>query len=195
MNVELYASRRRPTFWGGAVFALLLVGASSPAFAQSDLDTLRHAREQLGKALQDPEKVKIMECRGVKVYQDPQPAGHPPSPAECQEIIQNIENRNQPPSRENAESFYHSRYLLAGFLLRAGYVCDADSKRMIDASFALIETNEFKTMSQSYPDTTRRWMEEGAQNFNSQTMKNSVREACRFASETRQKAEAIAKAN
>jgi hypothetical protein len=33
-----------------------------------------------------------------------------------------------------ASTFYHSRYLLAGFLLRAGAVCGGDSKRTIDAS-------------------------------------------------------------
>jgi uncharacterized protein len=39
-------------------------------------------------SLNDPEKVKLLECMGVKVYNDPQPRGHPPSTAECNRITQ-----------------------------------------------------------------------------------------------------------
>ncbi|WP_447876950.1 lysozyme inhibitor LprI family protein [Serratia fonticola] len=53
---------------------------------QADRETYERAKRQLEAALKDPEKVKILECMGVKVYEDPQPIGHPPSPEEC-EII------------------------------------------------------------------------------------------------------------
>lgn len=36
--------------------------------------------------LKDPIKVAIIECMGVKVYQDPQPDGHPPPQAVCDQI-------------------------------------------------------------------------------------------------------------
>jgi uncharacterized protein len=49
--------------------------------------TLR-SLENLKATLNDPEKVKLIECLGVKVYNDPQPQGHPPSAVECNRITQ-----------------------------------------------------------------------------------------------------------
>jgi uncharacterized protein len=46
--------------------------------------------EALKADLNDPEKVKLIECMGIKVYDDPQPRGHPPSIAECNRITQGI---------------------------------------------------------------------------------------------------------
>jgi uncharacterized protein len=51
--------------------------------------TLR-SLENFKANLNDPEKVKLIECMGVKVYNDPQPLGHPPSTAECNRIMQGI---------------------------------------------------------------------------------------------------------
>jgi peptidoglycan hydrolase-like protein with peptidoglycan-binding domain len=45
------------------------------------------AERQINEALKDPEKIKLMECIGVKVYNDPQPPGHPPSAAECERVL------------------------------------------------------------------------------------------------------------
>ncbi|TWB62249.1 hypothetical protein [Nitrospirillum viridazoti] len=47
---------------------------------------IEQAKRQLQEALKDPEKVALMECLGIKIYEDPQPAGHPPSAARCREI-------------------------------------------------------------------------------------------------------------
>ena len=46
--------------------------------------------EGLSSALQNPQKVKLAECLGVKVCKDPQPPGHPPSASECALIKQQM---------------------------------------------------------------------------------------------------------
>ena len=96
-------------------------------------------------------------------------------------------------SRESAATFYHSRYVLAGFLLRAGAVCGGDWKRTITAGFRLLSVEEFKTMSKAYPDTTHQWMDEGAANFNTGTMTDGVGASCAHAMKVRTEAEEIAK--
>lgn len=58
-------------------------GSSSATAAAS----LAKAESELAGALQDPAKVKVMECLGVKVYEDPQPAGHPPNSEDCKAIL------------------------------------------------------------------------------------------------------------
>lgn len=65
-------------------FASSLIGNNSPT--PTPPDPLKHAEDQIAAATQDPHKVALMECMGVKVYEDPQPAGHPPSAAECAAI-------------------------------------------------------------------------------------------------------------
>ncbi len=52
--------------------------------AEGALDSLAG----LSRALEDPEKIKLMECIGVQVYQDPQPPGHPPSAEECAAVLE-----------------------------------------------------------------------------------------------------------
>ena len=96
---------------------------------------------------------------------------------------------------QDASTFYHSRYLLAGFLLRAGAVCGADSKRTIDAAFGLLNTSELKAVSKSYPDTTGQWMGEGAANFNNGVMKNGIGPTCAYAMTVRSQAEEIGKSS
>jgi hypothetical protein len=95
-------------------------------------------------------------------------------------------------NRESEEAFYHSRYMLAGFLLRAGAVCSGDWKRTIAAGFGLLSSEEFKTMSKAYPDTSHQWMDEGATNFNTGTMTDGVGAACAYAMKVRSQAEEIA---
>ena len=88
-----------------------------------------------------------------------------------------------------ASEFYHSRYLLTGFLLRAAAVCEDDSKRTIDAGFRLLDDPELKAISKAYSQTVGRWMEEGASNFNDGVMTDGVRKACALALEVRNKIE------
>jgi len=55
--------------------------------------------EGFSEALKDPEKQKLLECMGVKVFEDPQPIGHPPSAAECEQLEQKL---GLPPAAENS---------------------------------------------------------------------------------------------
>jgi uncharacterized protein len=53
---------------------------------QADINAALQAMESVKAALKDPEKVKLIECMGVQVYENPQPRGHPPSAAECDRL-------------------------------------------------------------------------------------------------------------
>ena len=87
---------------------------------------------------------------------------------------------------------YHLHFYFAGFLLRAGNVCEGDFKRTIEDAFALIADSQLKRLSNAYPDTTHQWMEEGADNFNKGVMTSGLDKACVFATTTIQsKAEKI----
>jgi ribosomal protein L32 len=54
----------------------------------ADVAELEKGEAAIANAMKDPQKVKLMECAGVKVSKDPQPAGHPPSTEECAQIEQ-----------------------------------------------------------------------------------------------------------
>ena len=55
-------------------------GGLTPEQAKEATDAIAHD-------LKDPRKVALMECMGVKVYQDPQPPGHPPTKDECSDVF------------------------------------------------------------------------------------------------------------
>lgn len=88
--------------------------------------------------------------------------------------------------------FYESRYLLAGFLLRAGKVCESDEKRMIEAGFGLLGMPELKAISKAYPQRIAAWMENGSSKFNAGVMTDGVRSACDYALKITEQAESIA---
>jgi hypothetical protein len=73
-------------------------------------------------------------------------------------------------AEEGAELYYHSRYLLAGFLVRSSAVCDADPKGAIAAGFGLLGSSELRSISKAYPKKTAGWLGEGASMFNSGVM-------------------------
>jgi Bacterial SH3 domain len=98
-----------------------------------------------------------------------------------------------PPS--TAATFYEARYQLAGFLLRAGAVCEQEGQRTITAGLRLLGTSELKAISRNFPDTTRQWMTAGAEKFNTGVMNDGVADACAFAMTVRQKAEETAQAD
>ncbi len=95
----------------------------------------------------------------------------------------------------DAATFYQSRYFLAGFLLRAGKVCQTNTKQLTDSAFGLLGTSELKTMSKAYPQTTGKWMQAGADNFNIGTMKTGVVAACKYATQVRSEAEELARSD
>lgn len=82
----------------------------APATKLNDAETLRKAQQQVGEATKDPQAVKLMECAGVKVYQDPQPPGHPPTAEECNRLLQDTDNKransavSTPASGENSKN-------------------------------------------------------------------------------------------
>jgi uncharacterized protein YecT (DUF1311 family) len=95
---------------------------------------------------------------------------------------------------DTASTFYHSRYLLAGFLIRATNVCEElDVKRTVEAGLKVISTPELKALERSYPKTTGQWLVEGGESFNQGVMTNGVAAACAYAITVRREAEDIAK--
>jgi hypothetical protein len=92
-------------------------------------------------------------------------------------------------AQEPVADVYQFHYHVAGYLLRAGNVCPGDAKRTIEAAFQAIGTFELKTLSQGYPKTTERWMQEGAYNFNTKLMSDGVSAACAEAIEMRTRIE------
>lgn len=54
-----------------------------------DTSNIAQAIREMKEALKDPEKVRALECMGIKIYKDPQPPGHPPNPEECKAIFAN----------------------------------------------------------------------------------------------------------
>lgn len=59
----------------------------------NDTEALRKAPQKVGEATKDPQAVKLMECVGVKVYQDPQPPGHPPTADECNQLLRDADSK------------------------------------------------------------------------------------------------------
>lgn len=79
------------------------------------------------------------------------------------------------PSPEQA---YRNRFMVAGFFLRAGEVCEADGRRLIEAAFDFLGSEEIKAVSKAFPNATEKWMTEGADGFNSTVLKDGIRPAC-----------------
>ena len=77
-----------------------------------------------------------------------------------------------------AEQAYRYRFMVAGFFLRAGYVCDAEGKRLVNAATNFLASDETKAVSKAFSAATERWMVEGANGFNSTVMKDGIRRAC-----------------
>jgi len=58
-------------------------------------DTLK-SLEGFSQSLQDPQKVKLLECLGIKIYDESQPSEHPPNIEECTQIKEQIEQQSNP---------------------------------------------------------------------------------------------------
>ena len=69
----------------------------------------------------------------------------------------------QQPAKATADEAYHHRYTTAGYLRRAGAVCQNDNKRTVDAAMGLVSGDEMKAFSKSFPKKTRAWMTEGTE--------------------------------
>jgi hypothetical protein len=83
-----------------------------------------------------------------------------------------------PAPAQSAADGYHAVYMLSGYFLRAGNVCSAGAKDLIETAFKFVSTNELKTVSQSFPKLTADWMTEGASHFNDDVMKDGLNPVC-----------------
>jgi len=95
----------------------------------------------------------------------------------------------QQPAKATADEAYHHRYTTAGYLRRAGAVCQNDNKRTVDAAMGLVSGDEMKAFSKSFPKKTKAWMTEGTEVFNIDVRQGGTRPACEAAMRERQKAE------
>jgi len=88
---------------------------------------------------------------------------------------------------EDASVVYEARYQLTGYLLTAANVCQGD-KKQIDATFALVSSDEMKAFSRAFPQITKQWMMNGGNLFNTSIMKDGLQPACDYALATLKKA-------
>jgi clan AA aspartic protease (TIGR02281 family) len=95
-------------------------------------------------------------------------------------------------AQDRAQTFYHTRFFLSGFLLRSSSVCGGDWQRTAADAIDLIATSELETISNAYPETVKSWGMEGANNFNTGVMTSGLGAACAEALKIRQKAEELA---
>jgi hypothetical protein len=86
---------------------------------------------------------------------------------------------------------YRARFFLSGMLLRASAVCGGNWKSSASVAIELIATPEMKAVSAAYPETTKNWSMEGAENFNTGVMQDGIGPACRYAEQMRKKAKLI----
>jgi hypothetical protein len=98
-------------------------------------------------------------------------------------------------TERTAATFYEARYLIAGFLLRAGMVCQYQPKRMITVAMRIIATSELKAIAQGFPGTTKKWMRAGTGTFNDSVMTDGLLKACAHAMTVLEEAEQTARAD
>jgi hypothetical protein len=76
---------------GALALVVVFASGTGSSPANSDAaDELAKGEAKFALALQDPKKVALLECNGIKVYEDPQPPGHPPSAAECAQVLRSL---------------------------------------------------------------------------------------------------------
>ena len=81
---------------------------------------------------------------------------------------------------EDRRIAYQAQYQLVGFLIRAINVCGGN-KADVEAAFSLLDSDELKAVSRSFPKITEKWMTRGAELFNIGVMKDGVPSACDYA--------------
>ena len=86
---------------------------------------------------------------------------------------------------------YQSTYFISGMLLRSSNVCGGDWQKTVEISINLIATPEMKAISSGYPESTKKWLSDGASNFNTGVMTTGVTAACQYAMKIRGEAEGM----
>jgi len=92
---------------------------------------------------------------------------------------------------EDASDAYKARFFVSGMLMRAGMVCGKNWKLNAKVGMDLIATPELRDLARAYPETTKKWLEAGAENFNNGVMQDGLPAACKFADDMRRKAQSI----
>ncbi len=92
---------------------------------------------------------------------------------------------------EDASETYKARFFVSGMLMRAGMVCGKNWKGNAKVGIDLIATPELRDLARAYPETTKKWLEAGAENFNNGVMQDGLPAACKFADDMRRKAQSI----
>jgi hypothetical protein len=139
-----------------------------------------------------PDELRLM---GIVIHNSLIRVGEGVNPPELKSTSKKQPVRPQKLESGQRTSFYESRYQIAGLLLRVAKVCQGDAKRAIDAGFGLLASEELKAMSRAYPQQTQKWMEQGAEKFNTGVMADGIAAACTFAQKVITKAEEIAQAD
>lgn len=83
-----------------------------------------------------------------------------------------------PVEAQNRNDVYRMGYFLLGTYLRASVVCD--NKSLAEYGFSFVGSKEFRAFSAAYPQTYKKWMTEGGENFNSLVMRDGIPDACKF---------------
>jgi len=93
-------------------------------------------------------------------------------------------------AEDDAELSYAGSFYVAGFLTRSAVACPGEeAKRTVRAALGLLASSELKAVLRGFPKKTKRWMLEGAHNFNAGAMKDGISAACEYALKIRDEAE------
>jgi hypothetical protein len=91
---------------------------------------------------------------------------------------------------DDAELSYAGSFYVAGYLTRSEVVCPGEEAvRTARAVLGLLVSSELKAIWHGFPKKTKRWMLEGAYNFNAAVMKDGISAACEYALKIRDEAE------
>jgi hypothetical protein len=71
---------------------------------------------------------------------------------------------------------YEAKYRMSGLLVRAALACQ--DLKLVKSATALILSPEMKAVSHAYPETTKSWLERGADEFNDYAMTKGLPRAC-----------------
>lgn len=80
-------------------------------------------------------------------------------------------------AQSSRSDYYMSGYFLLGMYLRASNVCN--NKSFAEYGFSLVGSKEFRAFSAAYPETLKKWLLEGGENFNRGVMNDGIFAACK----------------
>lgn len=87
MSAEIRPAGTDVGLRAGLPAAISNANCTSPERPPSLEDAAASLQKSYDSLTKDPQKIKLAECTGVKIYEDPQPPGHPPSAEECVQVL------------------------------------------------------------------------------------------------------------